>query len=199
MNQPKVFLVGGAPGAGKTTLGRALAARLGKASLSLDDVFSAVLAVTTRESHPGLHAMGGRTAAEYFTTTEVEQLQADATLQHEAMWPPAQKVIRNHATWGSPMVIDGWFLRPDRVARLDLERVRPLWLVVDPPVLEARERANAGFFGNAVDPERMLRNFLARSLWFNDLIAREAGALGMKILRQDGSASVDDLCARALD
>ncbi len=53
----KVFLIGGAPGAGKTTLGSALAARLGITSLSIDDLKTAALAITTPETHPKLHVM----------------------------------------------------------------------------------------------------------------------------------------------
>jgi Zeta toxin len=43
---PKVILVGGCPGAGKTTLGRAIAARLGYASLTIDDLLGAARAIT---------------------------------------------------------------------------------------------------------------------------------------------------------
>lgn len=103
----KVFLIGGAPGAGKTTLGSALAARLGFTSLSIDDLLTAAQAVTTPESHPRLHFMRNKPYLEYFTNSSVEQLKADATLQHEAAWPLVKRVIRKHARGGSAIVIDG--------------------------------------------------------------------------------------------
>ena len=48
MGNAKVILIGGPPGAGKTTLGRAVAARLGVVSLTIDDLFLAAKAITTR-------------------------------------------------------------------------------------------------------------------------------------------------------
>ncbi len=138
----KVVLIGGAPGVGKTTLGRALAARLDTTSLSVDDLLTAAKSVTTHLSHPGLHVMGTMNYIEYFTTSSVAQLKADADLQHEAAWPAIEKVIRNHTTWGPRIVIDGWALRPKNVSRLDLRNVISFWLVADSSVLEERERKN---------------------------------------------------------
>lgn len=196
---PAVLLVGGPPGAGKTTLGRALAAKIDGTSLTVDDLLTAAQAVTTPESHPGLHVMAHRDSIEYFTTRSVAQLIDDAESQHEATWPAIEAVIRKRARWGPRVVIDGWALRPDKVAALGLEHVKSLWLVVDPKVLEERERANADYFGRSSDPERMLQNFLGRSLWHNDLIQREADRLGLAVLRQDGRASVDALGSEAME
>ena len=64
--------------------------------------------------------------------------------------------------------------------------------------LEEREKRSVDFVRDSPDPDRMLRNFLARSLWYNELIREQATALGLRVLHQDGSASVEDLCAQAL-
>jgi len=77
---------------------------------------------------------------------------------------------------------------------LGLANVASFWLVSDPAVLEARERKNVDFVRDSPDPDRMLRNFLARSLWYNELIEEKATAQGLPILHQDGHASVEDLC-----
>ncbi|UCC53638.1 MAG: hypothetical protein JSV68_06615, partial [Anaerolineaceae bacterium] len=125
----KVFLIGGAPGAGKTTLGSALAARLGITSLTIDHLKTAAMAITTPETHPGLHVMSKVPSLEYFTNSSLEQLIADATLQHEAVWPMVRQVVRKHALWGSPIVIDGWYMRPNWVAQLKLANVWSGWIV----------------------------------------------------------------------
>ena len=44
----------------------------------------------------------------------------------------------------------------------------------------------------------MQENFLARSLWFNDLVRKEATEHGMNILPQAGEASVEDMCEMVL-
>jgi 2-phosphoglycerate kinase len=167
-------------------------------SLTVDDLLIAARAVTAAETHPGLHAVGAAGYVEYFTTTSVEQLIADAAAQHEAIWPAVENVIRKHAAWGPPIVIDGWAVRPVRVAALDVANLASLWLVADPTVLMNRERGNERFFAASLDPERMFTNFLGRSLWHNDLIRREAAELGLRVLHQDGHTSVDALCDAAL-
>ena len=111
---------------------------------------------------------------EYFTNSPVEKLIADATLQHEAIWPAVERTIRNHATWGTPIVIDGWHLRPEWTQSLNLEEVSAHWLVIEPDVLEARERKNVDFVSMSDDPQQMLHRFVARSLWYNDLIEKLA-------------------------
>lgn len=199
MTSNKVILIGGAPGAGKTTLGSALAVKLGVTSLTIDDLVTAVVAVTTPETHPGIHALRKGPHTEYFTNSSVEQLIADATLRHEATWPMVQQVIRKYVSLGRGIVIDGWHMRPEWVAQLPMENVWAGWLVIDTAVLEARERKNDDFLEGSTDPERMFANFMGRSLWYNNLIKEEASALKMKILHQDGNKSVGALCKIVLD
>ncbi|HET6443629.1 MAG TPA: AAA family ATPase [candidate division Zixibacteria bacterium] len=195
----KVFLIGGAPGAGKTTLGTALASKLGITSLSIDDLLTAAQAVTTPESHPGLHFMRGQPFQEYFTYSSVERLKADATLQHEAAWPIVKRVIRKHASWGFAIVIDGWHLRPSAVSQLREENIWSGWIVLSASVLDERERKNKDWLKGSPDPERMLENFLARSFWYNTLIKEQAAELQMNILVQNGEKSVEALCQMVLD
>ena len=194
MKETKVFLIGGPPGAGKTTLGKNLAVRLGITSLTIDDLMIATRAVTTSATHPELHIMSTGDPIGYFTMNTSEKLITDARIQHEATWPAVEKVIRAHASdWGSPIAIDGWAMHPEWVAGLGLENVMSFWLVIDPKVLESRERKNTDFFGQSDDQERLFKNFMERSLWFNELVEKEAGSLGLKILYQDGSVTTDAL------
>lgn len=95
-------------------------------------------------------------------------------------------------------MIDWWLLAPNLVAALDVDNVASLWLHIDPAFLERRERANAEFLAGSDDPERMLANFLHRSLWRNRFIASEAHRLGLPLLHQDGTIPVDTLVDTAL-
>jgi hypothetical protein len=67
------------------------------------------------------------------------------------------------------------------------------WIVISPSILVEREKKNLQWMQGSSDPERMLENFLARSLWYNDLIKEQASELDMNILLQTGDASVGDL------
>lgn len=191
---PKVYLIGGPPGAGKTTLGTALAARLGIASLTIDDLVTAVQAVTRPETHPGLHLMWQRSHTDYFTHSAPEKLIEDAKEQHKVAWPFIQQVIRKHERNGAPIVIDGWHLWPERVKALNLSEVWAGWIYIDPAVLQGREEKLTDWTAGSDDPERMLENFLARSFWYNETMRQQATAYGFTVLKQDGEVSVAQLC-----
>jgi hypothetical protein len=194
MEKVNVFLIGGAPGVGKTTLGTALAAKLGIASVTIDDLVTVAQTVTTPETHPGLHVMRKVPYLEYFTNSPLDQLKADAELQHEATWPFVKNLILKHTGWApSPIVIDGWHLRPSRVAELNLPGMWSGWIVIEPSVLVEREKMNLQWLQGSSNPERMLENFLGRSLWYNDLVRAQASELQMNILYQDGGVSVEVL------
>ena len=195
----KVFLIGGAPGAGKTTLGFALAKKLGIRSLTIDDLVTAVIAITTPETHPGLHAMRKMPHVEYFTNSSLEQLKIDATHRHEATLPMVERIIRKYIGQDLGIVIDGWHLRPKWIAELQLDNVFSSWIVTTNAVLKEREKKNIEFFRESLEPDKMFDNFLRRSLWYNNLIKKQAAELQMNILYQTGEISVDDLCRQILE
>ncbi|GJM41023.1 MAG: hypothetical protein DHS20C20_13050 [Ardenticatenaceae bacterium] len=190
----KLILIGGTPGAGKTTLGKALAVKLGVTSLTIDDLVTAVIGVTTPETHPGIHALRKGPHTEYYTNSSVDQLIADATLRHKGTWPMVQQLINKYVNLKRGIVIDGWHIRPKWVADLKQKNVWAGWIVIDPDVLEARERQNEAWLKGSTDPERMFANFMGRSLWYNSLVKEQAETLQMNILYQDGSKSVEELC-----
>ena len=193
-----VSLIGGAPGAGKTTLARALGIRLGVPSLTGDDILIAVRGVTTPQSHPDLHRIGTAGHTIYFTESTPESLMQDSLAQHEAVWPAFERVARKRARFGQPTVIDYWGLLPERMAEFGDENVESFWLHIDPDILRARELQNEDFLIGSSDPERMFENFMSRSLWWNEKIHTEATALGLPILHQDGTKSVDSLVDEVL-
>lgn len=193
-----VILVGGSPGAGKTTLGHAVAERLGWASLTIDDLRTALLGATSPADHPDLHIVGRPNAVEYFTNTAPPQMVTDAVAQHTALWPAIVAVIQRRTMSEQPVVIDGWHLMPTLVAGDRLSSAHACWLDVDHDVLAAREQVVSDFYATSPDPERMFNNFVARSVIWNDRMAREARELGMQIMHQDGTRSVESLADEVL-
>jgi 2-phosphoglycerate kinase len=193
-----VTLIGGPPGAGKSTLGRAVAARLGCGSLTVDHLLTAAQVVTNADSHPEFHQVSGVGHVQYFTESPKEGLISDAVAQEDAVWPMVERIIHSHLSSQSPLVIDWWLLRPRLVAAIEDERVRSVWLHIDPKTLWERERHNTSWMSGSSDPQRMLDNFMHRSLWRNELDASEAESLGLHVLHLTGDEPVDALVDRVL-
>lgn len=198
MSDSHVLLIGGPPGAGKTTLGRAIAAATGAISVTGDVLATAIRSVTSPTSHPAFFQMTGGGHTAYFTDSAPESLIANATDLEDAMWPAVERVVKSHLARGDSLVLDWWLLTPRKVAALDDDSVASVWMWIDPGVLEERERLNTEFLDGSPDPDRMFSNFMHRSRWRNDLVEAEATRLGLPVLRQHGASSVADLVAEAL-
>jgi 2-phosphoglycerate kinase len=137
----RVLIIGGPPMAGKTTLGRRLAARLRWRLISGDDLSLAARGVTRPETHPALHAMNGIDYREYYPRYSVEELIQHMRDDHEALWEGMRKVIFAHSTWAGPAVVEGWQFYPGQIVGKKLANVRSIWLNPDRETLESRIRA----------------------------------------------------------
>ena len=199
MSYPRVILIGGAPMSGKTTVAHLLAAQLGYSCLSTDDLGEAIRAVTTKDSHPPLHPMAGDDYREYFVSRTLEALIADVSLEHQAMWPAVQRVIRKHATWGEPIIMEGWSLWPEWVTQLRLPSMHALWFVAQEETLHERLVQAVEFYRGASDEAAMMRHYLARSCWYNARLKEAANTLGLTSIAVPLRAPVQAIVAMCLE
>jgi 2-phosphoglycerate kinase len=111
--------------------------------------------------------MEGYDYREYYVTRSPEALIADVSREHHAMWPAVQRLIGKHATWGEPIIMEGWSLWPEWVTHLRLPSVHALWFVAQEETLHKRLVQAVEFYRGASDEAAMLRHYLARSVWYN--------------------------------
>jgi 2-phosphoglycerate kinase len=102
MAESDVILIGGAPFSGKTTLAKRLAAQRGYALAAMDDLGTAVRALTTPQSHPALHPMAGWDYLAYYLVHSPATLIEHSRQEHDALWPAMAAVIEAHLRWAGP-------------------------------------------------------------------------------------------------
>jgi 2-phosphoglycerate kinase len=124
MAESEVILMGGAPFAGKTTLARRLAAQQGYGLVAIDDLGTAVRALTTPQFQPALHPMAGWDYRAYDIAHTPATLIHHSMQEHHALWPAIAAVIHAHLRWAGPVILEGWQLDPARVASLAHPQLR---------------------------------------------------------------------------
>jgi hypothetical protein len=143
--------------------------------------------------------MADRDFREYYVTSSKADLIRDINNQHEALWPALLTLFRNHSTWGTAAVIEGWALRPDHVVQLSGD-IDGLFLLSDEALIEERIRTS-GFNLGASDEETMMQRYLERSLWYNAQLQDQVVRLGLKALSISSEMRLEEIadeCMRVL-
>ena len=193
MAQSEVIVIGGAPFSSKTTLAKRLAAQKAYALVAIDDLGTAVRAVTTRQSHPALHPMAGWDYRAYYIVHSPTTLIHHSRREHQALWPAIAAVIHAHLQWAGPVILEGWQLDPARVASFIHPQFRACWLLADEAVLEARLRADATFHQGCTDIEQFIRHYMARSQWANDRVRHAAPNEACVVIRVGADDTVESV------
>jgi len=200
MGYPKVIYIGGTPMVGKSTVARLIASRLQYGCISTDDLGAAIAAVTKATTHPEFHYMGEQDYRDYYAANSAEKLIRDIDDQHQALWPALQTLFQNHSSWGTPIIIEGWALRPDYVSELGGD-IAGLFLLAEDALIENRVRSSR-FSENANHREAMLQRYLERSVWYNSVIKGQISRLGLRAIQVSEDMQpnkIYDQCMRVLN
>jgi 2-phosphoglycerate kinase len=108
-----VTLVCGASGVGKSRIAVALAERYGVPLAEVDDMVTAVKALTTPDQLPALHRWDTDAAAHDWTPAQVV---AHTVAVAEALRPGIEAVIADHVGSAAPVVMEGDYLLPEFAA-----------------------------------------------------------------------------------
>lgn len=141
-----VLLIGGASGAGKTSLSYRLAHHFAIGITEADDINQALLYMTTPEQQPLLHY--------WRTHPETRQWKPERILEHfiqlcQHLNPAFEAIIANHLEGNVPLILEGDYLLPTLVAQTEFNGIPN----------QGRVR---GIFIHEEDEEQFVRNYLAR-------------------------------------
>jgi 2-phosphoglycerate kinase len=197
-----VYWIGGGSAAGKSTIARRIAALHDLQVYSTDDA----MADHARRSSPGdcplLHKFMGMSLDERWVNRSPQtMLETFHWFHGEGFNLIVEDLLRLQHDGG--VVVEGFRLLPHLVKPLLSQEKQAVWLIPAPDfresVLESRGGTAWGFLGRTSDPERALRNLLARDRMFTDFLREETARLGLRAIEVDSSNCEDDLAQQVMD
>jgi hypothetical protein len=190
----RTILIGGTSHAGKSTLGRSLAGRLGWSCVSTD----------TLARHPGRPWREPPDAPpahviDHYLTLSADALLASVLAHYEAMWPRIEGLA--HPEWGPALpglVIEGSAVLPAKLAGRREPGLRAVWILAPRDVLEARIRRESGYQARGPEQRRLIDSFLERAIRFDALVRADVERLGLPHLHSSRDADGELLAEQCL-
>ena len=195
----RVVLIGGTSHAGKSALGRQLAAGLGWEYLSTDKL----------ARHPGRPWRDDGTAVpqhvvEHYATLPVEELLADVLRHYEQnVLPQVEALVRARVAdrAGPGLVLEGSALWPEFAPRMLAEGAAALWLIAGEELLTRRLRAESRYAEKSAEERFLIDKFLQRTLAYNQRMADAVRGQGLLSVAVDEGEDLEGLaraCLRAV-
>lgn len=173
-----MILIGGSSHAGKSTLCRALAAKLGWSYRSTDKL-------ARHPKRPWVGANGKAIpehVAEYYRDLSVDALFLDVLSHYEKnVLPQVEVIVHSHASDLSTkcLILEGSALWPGFVANLVYENgVKAIWLTARNQLFRNRIFSESNFCNVCNDEKHLIQKFLNRTLFYNKHMREEVKRLG---------------------
>jgi 2-phosphoglycerate kinase len=196
-----VYWIGGGSGAGKSTITRRIAAQHGLQAYVTDAVMGDHAKRSTPHDCPLLHMFMALDMDQRWVSRSPEaMLETFHWFRGEGFNMIIEDILKLPKEFG--VVVDGFRLLPHLVKPLLADPSHAVWLIPTPEfrraVLESRGGSKSGFIAKTGDPERALRNLLARDEMFAERLNNEAQRLGLNTIEVNSSMTEDDLTARVV-
>ncbi|MEV0620029.1 shikimate kinase [Nonomuraea sp. NPDC050404] len=193
-----VFWIGGASGAGKSTIGRRLAARHGLRLYATDDTMTDHAARSTPEDAPYLREFAAMDMDERWVNRSARtMLETFHWYRGEGFGLIVEDLLRLPPEQG--VIVEGFRLLPHLVKPLLATPAQAVWLLPTPDFRRSAFESRGSLWeiaGRTGDPERALRNLLERDRMFTERLHEETGRLGLPVIEVRAPMTEDELAAR---
>jgi 2-phosphoglycerate kinase len=186
---PEALLIGGTSHVGKSTLARALAARLGWDCRSTDRL-------ARHPGRPWREPPGEVSAhvAEHYLSLTTDELLDDVLRHYRAnVWPLVEEMVKVPGDGG--LVLEGSAILPEPAAARGSGAV---WLTASNDLLERRIYDSSRYETKSEREKEMIDAFLKRTWLFNDWIMGCVRRLGLPSVDVEEASSMDKLVERCL-
>jgi 2-phosphoglycerate kinase len=190
-----VYWIGGASGAGKSTMATRLARRYDLDVYATDDVMSDHARRSTPAQTPYLRQFAAMDMDERWVNRSPQTMLDTFHWYHGEAF---DLIVEDLRAWpaGRAVVAEGFRLLPELVAPLLTDRRRAVWLLPTPEFRRAAFESRGGLWqiaGRTSDPERALSNLLERDRMFTDRLITTTADLGLPVVHVDPTMTEDDL------
>jgi 2-phosphoglycerate kinase len=186
--------IGGAPDAGKTTVARRLAERLGWQLYLQDQFWREHGERATPERYPHYAAFVAMTMDERWVLRSPEEMAAGVVVNSAELFDMAVEDLLALPP-EPPILAEGPWFFPGYVAPLLHSPYQAIWLVPTEDFKRgsAARRDKPAIRHDTSDPARATRNWFARDMLLADHAEAEARLLGLTVWRVDGSKSIEQM------
>jgi 2-phosphoglycerate kinase len=196
-----VLWLGGASGAGKSTIARRVADQRGLRCYPTDDAMPDHARRSTPADCPYLHEFIAMDMDERWVDRSPEtMLETFPWFRGEAFDMIVEDLLRVPSSPG--VIAEGFRLLPHRVKPLVAVPRRAVWLLPTPDFrrasFEHRDPARA-YLHKTSDPDKALRNLLERDRMFTDQLREETTRLALPTIEVDNTMTEDALAERVVD
>ena len=199
----QVYILGGSPCSGKSTIGQRLSARFDLHYYAVDSRYWEQVERCTPDRHPTMHRISTMGWNEIWSRPIPVMVQDELEFYREMFEAIVQDLLQVES--GKPILAEGAALLPELVAECGpaecgIDRQRALYLV---PTMEfqvhhykQREFIH-GILEECENPEQAFGNWMMRDHLFGKQILRQAESKGFGTLLVDGERSLEDLLEHA--
>jgi 2-phosphoglycerate kinase len=194
----RCILIGGTSNAGKTSVAKHIASRIGWTHVSTDSL----------ARHPGRPWKARSESVpehvvEHYSTLDTDELIKSVLTHYRNIWPLAEALIEKHAQGAAAggLVLEGSALWPELVASLYQPSAAAIWLTATDDLLKARIYHESQYEQSDSPAKALIDKFVGRTHSFNAAMMEDLRRLGLPSVVVDLDSTIEavaDACLREM-